>query len=225
MIPIFVGYDAREAVAYHVCCNSIIRHASEPVCFYPLALNTMEGFYKEYHKDGSNDFIYSRFLVPAMMDYVGHAIYLDGDMLVKDDIAKLWNLRSYMVAAQVVKHEYKTKASSKYLGASNENYPRKNWSSVILWNCGHYGNRHLTPSSVERMKGSELHRFGWLDDSQVGELPLEWNWLETEYDKNDQARLVHYTLGTPCFPEYRDTDTSDEWLLEYASSVRPMPTS
>jgi lipopolysaccharide biosynthesis glycosyltransferase len=123
-IPIFVGYDPREAIAYHTCVNSIIRQASQPVAIVPLALNLFTD-YTETHTDGSNHFIYSRFLVPHLMDYTGHAIFIDGDMIVRDDIAKLWNLRKFDKDVQVVKHDYKTKMTEKYLGAKNENYPRK----------------------------------------------------------------------------------------------------
>ena len=133
-IPIFVGYDPREAIAYHTCANSIIRQASQPVAIIPLALNLFTD-YTETHTDGSNHFIYSRFLVPHLMNYTGHAIFIDGDMIVRGDIAELWNMRQYNVDVQVVKHDYKTRMTEKYLGSRNEDYPRKNWSSVILWNC------------------------------------------------------------------------------------------
>lgn len=193
-----------------------------PVCFYPLALNLMAGFYREIHHDGSNDFIYTRFLVPCLRDYVGHALYLDGDMIVQADIAELWGQRSYIHAVQVVQHDYQTKQAEKYLGAKNENYPRKNWSSVILWNCGHYGNRDLTPDTVQDMTGSELHRFSWLAEDRIGTLPVEWNWLETEYIRNPHAKLIHYTLGTPCFSDYSDSDTSDHWRSELQNSLTPL---
>lgn len=220
-IRIFIGYDEREPSAFHACVSSIIRNSSEPVCIHPLALNLFSGFYRERHADGSNQFIYSRFLVPFLCGWAGHAIFIDGDMIVRADIAELWRLRSHWHAAQVVKHDYKTKAAKKYLGNKNEDYPRKNWSSVILWNNGHYRNRCLVPDYVESQPGAHLHRFAWLEDERIGELPKEWNWLVTEYDKNEDAKLVHYTLGTPCFPEYGDCDYSDEWFSEYSYMTRP----
>ena len=114
-IPIFIGYDPREAVAYHTCANSIIRHASQPVAIVPLALNLFED-YTETHTDGSNQFIYARFLVPHLMSYTGHAIFIDGDMIVRTDIAELWDLKDCSKDVQVVKHDYKTKMAEKYLG-------------------------------------------------------------------------------------------------------------
>jgi lipopolysaccharide biosynthesis glycosyltransferase len=212
-IPIFVGYDPREAIAYHTCANSIIRQASQPVAIIPLALNLFSD-YTETHTDGSNHFIYSRFLVPHLMDYLGHAIFIDGDMIVRADIAELWDLRDYTVDVQVVKHDYQTRMTEKYLGAKNENYPRKNWSSVILWNCQNPANKRLTPQFIEKATGAELHRFTWIKDERIGELPREWNWLPDEYGANPAAKLLHYTLGAPCFHEFATTDQADEWHRE-----------
>ena len=136
MIHVFIGYDPREAIAYHVCANSMIRHSSEVLAITPLALANLKT-YSETHTDGSNQFIYTRFLLPHLMGYAGWALFVDGDMLVRDDLAKLWALRDETKAVMCVHHDYKTKAGTKYLGAVNADYPRKNWSSVVLWNCGH----------------------------------------------------------------------------------------
>jgi lipopolysaccharide biosynthesis glycosyltransferase len=212
-IPVFIGYDPREAIAFHVCANSIIRQASQPVCIVPLALNLFQD-YTETHTDGSNQFIYSRFLVPHLTEFTGWAIFIDGDMIVRGDIAELWNMQNPYNDVLVVKHDYKTKMPVKYLGAKNEDYPRKNWSSVILWNCNSFPNRKLTPEFIQRATGSELHRFTWLDDERIGELPPEWNWLPDEYGVNKDAKLLHYTLGAPCFQEFADTPQGDEWHRE-----------
>ena len=213
MIPVFIGYDHREAIAYHVCANSIIRQSSKPVALMPLALKNLQD-YEETHTDGSNQFIYSRFLVPHLMGYQGWAIFMDGDMLLRDDINKLWKLRDETKAVQVVKHNYKTKMTEKYLGAKNEDYPRKNWSSVILWNCGHPANKVVTPEFVMNATGAQVHRFTWLTDNLIGELPIEWNWLPDELGVNKDAKLLHYTLGTPCFHEFATTNMADEWHRE-----------
>lgn len=213
MIPIFIGYDPREAVAYHVCANSIIRHASQPVQIIPVALNLFKD-YTETHNDGSNHFIYTRFLVPHLMDWSGWAIFIDGDMVIRDDITKLWNLKNEYCDVMVVKHDYKTRMPVKYMGAKNEDYPRKNWSSVILWNCSSFPNRKLTPEYVMKASGADLHRFTWLEDSRIGELPKEWNWLPDEYGPNPDAKLLHYTLGAPCFHEFADTPQGSEWHRE-----------
>jgi len=213
MIPIYLGYDPREATAYHVCANSIIRTATAPVSLNPLSLNLLSG-YEEKHTDGSNHFIYSRFLVPHLMDYQGWAIFIDGDMILRSDIDELWQLRDESKAVMVVQHDYKTRMEEKYLGSKNENYPRKNWSSVIMWNCAHELNRQITPEFVQASTGAQLHRFTWIPDEQIGSLPVEWNWLPDEFGANDDAKLLHFTLGTPCFHDFATMPMADEWHRE-----------
>lgn len=215
IIPIYIGYDPREAVVFHTCVNSIIRHSSRPVAIIPLALNLLPG-YRETHSDGSNQFIYSRFLVPWLMGFQGWAIYIDGDMVVQSDIAELWALRNSYKDVMVVKHCYQTRQQHKYLGNVNQDYPRKNWSSVILWNCANFPTRRLTPEFVSQSTGEYLHRFQWLDDDRIGELPPEWNWLPDEYGANPNARLLHWTLGAPCFEDFRDTEQAEAWFQEHA---------
>ena len=215
MLKIFIGYDPREAISYHTCVNSIIRNGSKPVAIVPLALNLLDE-YRETHSDGSNTFTYTRFLVPHLMNYQGWAIFIDGDMILNDDVIKLWELRDDSKAVMVVKHNYKTKSSTKYLGSNNEDYPRKNWSSVILWNCNHPSNNILTPEFIQDASGATVHRFTWLTDDEIGSLPVEWNWLSDELGVNEDAKLIHYTLGTPCFYEHKDAPMSDAWHTEHS---------
>ena len=213
-VKIYIGFDQREAVAYHTFVQSLIENASIPLDITPLAVRNLKG-YEEKHEDKSNDFVYSRFLTPFLNDFKGWAIFADGDMICQADIKELLDLRDDSKALQVVKHDYKTKAYQKYLGNINQDYPRKNWSSVILWNCAHPKHKILTPDFIANQPGKYLHRFSWLEDSEIGELPKEWNWLATEYPNNEQANIIHYTLGTPCFKDYRDTAMSDIWLKKY----------
>ena len=213
-VKIYIGFDQREAIAYHAFVQSLIDHASIPLDITPLAVKTLKE-YEEKHEDKSNDFVYSRFLTPYLNDFKGWAIFVDGDMICQKDIKELLDLRDDSKALQVVKHEYKTKAYQKYLGNINQDYPRKNWSSVILWNCKHPKHKILTPDFIANQSGKYLHRFSWLADDDIGELPKEWNWLATEYPNNEQANIIHYTLGTPCFKDYRDAEMSDIWLKKH----------
>jgi lipopolysaccharide biosynthesis glycosyltransferase len=223
-IPIYCGYDAREAAGYHVFCQSVLERASVPVSFIPLHKPMIENF--DGQKDGTNAFIYSRFLVPYLQNYNGWAIFADAaDMVVLDDIAKLWALReenSFNKALAVVKHDYRTKHKRKYIGtpmeSDNADYPGKNRSSVILWNCGHYANRRLTPDLVKESPGSFLHRFQWVTDEQVGELPPEWNALSMEQDIS-AASLVHFTLGSPGFSYYKDCDGARHFHKAYRNAT------
>lgn len=215
---IYVGYDEREAIAYHTFCNSILRQATKPVFFCPLTAN----IFLDSKDDGSNSFTYSRFLVPQLNEYKGWALFCDGDMICNKDITKLFEYCDDSKAVMVVKHNYKTKFPRKYLGSSNEDYPRKNWSSVVLWNCGHEANKVLTQEYIQNATPKHLHRFEWLDDNLIGELKLSWNWLAQEYPNSPYVSLIHYTIGTPCFPEYADSDYSKEWHDEYKRTIRPL---
>lgn len=209
-IKIVVGFDQREAIAYHTFSQSVLEKSSLPVLFLPLSMNTLKG-YKETHNDKSNDFVYSRFLTPYLHNFEGWAIFADGDMVCQSDIKELWDLRDETKALQVVMHDYKTKFNQKYLGNTNENYPRKNWSSLILWNCSHPKHKVLTPDFISSQTGKYLHRFSWLDDEDIGELPIDWNWLAIEYPNNPKAKIIHYTLGTPCFKDYRNSEMAVTW--------------
>lgn len=214
MIPVAIGFDPRETIAYHVLGQSIIDQTSAPVAITPLASRMLRDF--DGQKDGTNAFVYSRFLVPELMDFQGWAIYLDSDMLLRDDLVKLWDLRDESKALMVVKHDYQTKHRRKLIGTpmetANADYPKKNQSSMMLWNCGHPMNRLLTSDYVSEAPGSVLHRFQWLPEELVGELPPEWNHLCLEYPYSFDAKLVHFTIGSPCFSHYRKTDYATEWL-------------
>jgi len=213
MIPLYVGYDLREAAVYHTFCQSVIEQASKPVMFIPLHESMLDGF--DGQQDGTNKFIYSRYLVPYLNGFYGAAVFCDGDMVVNADINELLELFDPDKAVQVVKHKYRTKAERKYVGtpleSRNVDYPRKNQSSVMIFNCAHPANTILTPEFVSEAGGSFLHRFEWLNEDQIGELPFEWNWLELEYMHNPDAKLFHHTLGSPGFKTYEDSPSARLW--------------
>ena len=218
VIDLAVGFDQREAVAYHTFVQSVIEKSSIPVRFMPLNLKSLLS-YDEPHTDGSNNFIYTRFLVPYLMNFKGWAIYADGDMVCLDDIKNLWDQRDGKYAVMVVKHDYKTKVKNKYWGNKNEDYPRKNWSSLILWNCNHPSHKVLTPEFIKKQTGAFLHRFSWIKDSEIGELEKEWNWLAMEYPEKKDINLIHYTIGTPCFKEYEKASLSSYWKKSFMNSL------
>ncbi len=211
--PIFIGFDQREAVAYHVACQSILDNASIPVAFIPISGE---------RRDGSNAFIYERFLVPYLCRFHGQALFLDSDVLMRGDVAELIAMQRHDVGVQVVKHDYRTKFPVKYLGNKNEDYPRKNWSSVVLWNCSFYPNRLLVPGFVEQQPGSFLHRFSWLRDDQIGGLPDKWNRLVLEQPVSPGDKLLHFTVGTPCFDGYMAGSEADEWRKTLTRVLEPL---
>ena len=216
-LKIFIGFDDKEAVVFHTCVQSIIEKCTVPVSIHPLNLQMFKN-YKETHNDGSNNFIYSRFLVPYLNNYKGKALFLDGDMIVNDDLNSLFNHFDDQYAVQVVKHNYKTKYPIKYLGHRNDDYPKKNWSSVILFNCSHPKNKFLTPKLIETAPGSYLHRFSWLDEKEVGEISKEWNYLVLEYPENKKAKIFHYTVGAPCFSDFNHGEEAKIWHNIYLNA-------
>jgi lipopolysaccharide biosynthesis glycosyltransferase len=216
MIRIFIGYDGREAVAFHVLAHSIHRHASAPVTIAPLMLTELRAvFTRERHALQSTDFSFSRFLVPYLSGYDGWSLFCDCDMLVLDDVAKLWALRDDRYAVQVIKHEHKPQETVKFLNQPQTRYEKKNWSSVILFNNAKC--KALTPDYVNTATGLELHQFKWLgDDSLIGALPPRWNHL-VDYDPPlpvDQLSLIHYTEGGPYFADFRNCGYADLWIAE-----------
>ena len=138
-------------------------------------------------------------------------------MLLRTDVAELFQFAQLdpSKAVHVVKHDYEPRDGIKYLNTVQYRYPRKNWSSVVLWNCGHPSNLKLTPDFVSQSTGLELHRFQWLKDDEIGALDVRWNWLVGDYDQPPpDVKNVHWTVGGPYFNEYKDADFSDEWYAE-----------
>jgi len=220
MIRVFIGYDPREAVAFSVLSHSIQARASEPVSIAPLMLSQLKGVLtRERHPLQSTDFSFSRFLTPYLSDYSGWSLFMDCDMLVLDDIARLWNLRDERCAVMVVKHDHVPREDRKFLGEPQSAYEKKNWSSVMLFNNAKC--RALTPQYVNAASGLELHQFKWLaSDELIGALPDRWNHLVGYNPPRRDASLVHYTLGGPYFPEYRDCEYAEEWRAERDAMLR-----
>ncbi len=219
IVRVFIGYDRAEAVAYHVLTHSILTHTDRPVSVAPVALHQLRAVHgRERDPRASTDFSITRFLVPWLCNYEGWAIFLDCDMLLRADIGELWDYRSMDHAVHVVKHDHRPRETTKFLGRTQSAYPRKNWSSVMLYNCTLCEN--LTPRYVETAAGVDLHRFMWLeDDALIGELPREWNHLVGYDDPDLGAKIVHYTLGGPYFEASRGCEYAREWFREFREAA------
>ena len=215
MINIFIGYDSKEKVAFNVLSYSILKNSTKPVSITPIYLeNIKDDFVRERNSLSSTEFSFSRFIIPHLMNYQGWALFMDCDMLMIDDIAKLWRLRDDKYAVQVCKHDYVPKSQTKFLNQVQTVYPKKNWSSFMLMNCKKCST--LTPDYVNKASGLELHQFKWLEDeSLIGELPLEWNWLADEYEHKNSISNIHFTEGGPYFSAYTNCDYADLWKKCY----------
>lgn len=218
VIKVFIGFDRKEEIAAHVLARSIQSRSSKPVSITFIDLMQLRGYYQRARDSlQSTEFTYSRFLVPFLCDYRGRAIFMDCDMLCRGDIADLWYDTENGKAVNVVKHDYVPKTNIKFLGQPQVQYPKKNWSSLMVFNNSKCS--ALNPYSVSTQTGMYLHQFGWCDDEEVGAINPEWNWLVGEYPYNPTAKLVHFTLGTPCFSEFQDCEYADEWFNEFNSGV------
>lgn len=221
-LRIFIGFDAKETVAYHVLAHSILRRASAPVSITPLVRSQLaKVFTRERGSLESTDFSISRFLVPYLCDYEGLAVYMDCDMLCLADIHELMAFASVATSCVwVAQHDYVPKAGLKMDGLRQTAYPRKNWSSLMVFDAEVC--QSLTPEYVNTATALDLHRFAWTDKTlPVGSLPLEWNWLVGEYPKNPDAKILHYTLGGPWMDGHRACDHAEEWLAERADMLEP----
>ena len=214
-IKVCIGYDPREAVAYHVLAHSILSRSSMPVAFVPIALSTLKDeMWRERNPLQSTDFSFSRFLAPYLCGYEGWSIFMDSDVLCIDDIAKLWALRDDRYAVMCVQHDHRPKEETKFLGAVQTQYEKKNWSSVMLFNNARC--KALTLDYVNEASGLELHRFKWLSgDEEIGALPQGWNHLVGYSDTAfKDIHMLHYTEGGPYFKDFKDTDYADLWFKE-----------
>ena len=217
-MKVFVGYDTREDIAYQVCKHSII--SKQPGAdVKPLKQQELReaGWYtRPVDKLASTEFTFTRFLIPELTNFEGWALFMDCDMILTTDIKELFNQADDRYAVMCVHHDYKVQEGFKMDGQKQTVYPRKNWSSVVLWNCGHPSNKVVTTDLVndEKTTGKYLHRFSWLKDEEIGELDHTWNYLVGVYDDIKKPNLIHYTEGGPWFENYRDCEFHELWKNE-----------
>ena len=229
-LSIWIGYDPREAAAFAVARASIRRHATIPIPIHGLVLDDLraKGLYTRPHEQRgcqlwdvisdapcATEFSNSRFLVPHLAGS-GWAVFMDCDMLVRANIRELFDLCDPAKAVMVVKHNHQPPEGVKMDGQMQTRYARKNWSSVIAFNASHPANQALTVEMINSLPGRDLHRFCWLEDDLIGDLPVEWNWLAGHSDQSINPKIVHHTEGSPCLPGYEDAPYADEWRAELA---------
>ena len=230
IIPIFIGYDSRERAATNVLIDSIYQNSTTPVSIIPLVKSQLESqnlFFRKKDQNQSTEFSFTRFLVPKLMNYKGWAIFMDCDMLCRTDIARLWALRDDNKALLCVKHNHKPTSNEKFLGERQTKYEKKNWSSLMLFNCAKCKN--LTVEYVNKSSGLELHQFKWLNnDSEIGEIKeFGWNYLvdvqELPKNKNQNHKiaLLHWTLGGPWFKSTKKLSEFDKyWFNARNDSIK-----
>lgn len=226
---IYIGYDRAEKAAYEVAAASCQRHAAHAISVTPVHFERLRdtGFLRRPRDDrkgdkfdlisgapASTDFALSRFLVPFMA-HSGWALFTDSDVLFMADVEELFDLADDQYAVMCVKHEYVPAEGLKMGGAVQSAYPHKNWSSVMLWNCEHPANLRLSLHDVQSRRGAELHGLYWLHESEIGELPPEWNWLVGVQERPAHLKLAHFTLGGPFTPGWAGALHDELWTREW----------
>lgn len=234
ILPVYLGWDSREAVTADVCAHSILKRTPSNVKITYLKHRDLrkQGVFNRPWLVGeqmvdmldnrpfSTEFSHTRFLVPSLMKYKGWALFCDSDMIFMSDIQKLFNLVDDKYAVMCVKHQHKPGPQEiKMDGRQQLGYYRKNWSSFVLWNCGHAANMTMTPERVNFMKGGDLHSFSWLADHQIGDLPYSYNYIAGVSPKrggrDGMPDVIHYTAGGPWFKECPEVPYGGTWLSEY----------
>ena len=214
---VYIGYDTREDIAYQVSKFSIL-NKSKNITINPLKLSELKDkklYWRDEDKLGSTEFTFSRFLVPELNEFNGWALFCDCDILFLEDINNLFELADEKYAVMCVQHDYKPKEGVKMDGKAQTLYPRKNWSSLVLWNCSHPSNKAINKELINQpdTTGKYLHRFSWLKDEEIGSLPHHWNWLAGWYEEpqDGSPKAIHYTEGGPWFENYRHCEYHQYW--------------
>lgn len=223
-LKIYVGWDSREDIAFQIAKYSIEKNASVPVDIIPIKQNEMRKkdlYWREKDSLASTEFTFTRFLIPELNNFEGWALFIDCDFVALEDVAKLFAQADDRYAVMCAHHDYTPKETVKMDGQKQHIYPRKNWSSMMLINCGHPSNRKLTKELVNdpEVGGAYLHRFSWLKDDEVGKLSHEWNWLVGWYKEPEDGapKFLHYTEGGPWFKQYQNCEYNYHWY-EYKIS-------
>jgi hypothetical protein len=222
---VYLGFDANEIVACCVARESIIRrtpnadvhrisrlslgaHYTRPTSCQPGTGRLWDDI---SDAPMSTDHAIARFFVPWLCDYTGWAIFMDGDVLCQANLDVLLAYADPAIALHCVQHPPLLAEGAKKDGAAQLAYPRKNWSSVMLFNCGHPANRQLDLHTLNSLPGRDLHRFCWLQDAEIGALDPKWNYLVNVNEPLDNPAIVHFTLGVPLLAAHAHDPYSDEW--------------
>lgn len=237
-LKIYIGYDSREIDAYRVAVDSLLRHAKAPVSVTGLDIRSLQQHrlmrrpVKEVNgrmwdvlscSTQSTEFATSRFLTPILAQD-GFALFTDCDVVFLRDIYDMVRqVESETKALYVVKHQYQSIKTEKMDGQVQTVYPRKNWSSVMLFDCDHPSNQRINLDMINTLPGRDLHRFCWLSDSEIGDLDPGWNWLVGEQAKPDYLGIAHFTLGGPWLPNWKEQEHDRIWKQAFeAKTLRPM---
>lgn len=226
MKKVYIGYDELEKEAYEVTKSSLLRYSPDAIVT-PLEISKLHAMgllRRPVDRRGDNhsydlwsnapaatDFAISRFLVPHLSQ-TGWALFVDCDMVFMCDVGELFDIADDKYAVMVVKHGSLPQSGVKMGSQSQQPYKRKNWSSVMLFNCDHPANQRLSLQDINERPGRDLHAFYWLNDSEIGELPGEYNWLVNVQPKPENPKIAHFTTGGPWIDGWEGAEHDDLWI-------------
>lgn len=223
-MKIYIGHDSSQAVATDVCDYSIHKYTKYPVYTTNLDIKQLResgAYYRNADSPASTEFTYTRFLVPFLNDYKGWAMFVDSDFLFVGDVTDMWDeiMSDPFIdemAVYCVRHmHYKPKNETKFWGNLQTDVPRKNWSSLMVFNCGHPSVKKLTPLTIANQTPQWLHRFGWCKDEEIGHISYKWNWLVGEYNVPEvPPKALHFTNGGP-WNDVWGQDYEEYWKATY----------
>ncbi len=205
-VNIFVAATEDQMLAVKVLEYSIRKHASLNVRVTPLHRC---GIDIPTPQDAENlprtPFSFQRFLIPEIIGHTGHAIYLDSDMQVFQDIRKLWTLPM---------------ADSSVMAVGDTGSQRRPQFSVMLLNCS------ALQWDIRRIIESlDKHEYTYEDLMQRmivaerirADIPPCWNSLE-RFDPQ-QTALLHYTDMTTQPWVSRDNPNGYLWVRDLMEAV------
>ena len=213
----FIGYDSKEDIAYRVCKYSLLKRTNADVNVMSLKLDELiaQNLYtRSIDPLASTQFTYSRFLVPKLTNYEGWAVFCDCDFIFLGDVSNLFKNLDENKAVYCVKHDYTPKEKHKMDGQKQTIYPRKNWSSLMMFNCSHIDCQNLSIKNVNTKSAKYLHRMNWTSDKNIGEIPPTYNWLEGWYEDSINPKVIHYTRGAPIHDSWNGS-YSNNWIQHY----------
>lgn len=212
-VKFYVGYDSTCPQASKVCYDSINKWVDDVQL---LKLDELSVYKRARDPNQATEFSFTRFLVPYLNNYKGWAVFCDGDFLWINDPSALSQYCDSQYAVLCVKHDISPEhlTDVKMDGKKQLWYPRKNWSSLMLFNCEHPLTKHLTPDAVNTFSAGYLHQMEWAETA-IGELPTKFNHLVGYYPPSDDICALHYTDGIPLYTGYENCEYSDVWLEYY----------
>ena len=212
-VKLFIGHDNKQSSICDACRLSVQDHSNIEIDTIHLNSLQGKGLFWRPQAEGSTDFAFTRFLTPYLKGFYGYAIFCDSDFIWNSDPLELLDVVDQGKAVSVVKHNISQEQIKPFKmdGQKQSWYPRKNWSSLMVFNCDHPFTKRLTPQVVSESPAGYLHEFKWCDDKNIGSIPHTYNYLVGYYNDIEDPKAVHFTDGGPWHPGYENVEFADRF--------------